>query len=253
VIPPGHIVVDPALYDFVPKGTYVFGPMERFLLIQKNRHRAVLLPGQETTGEAGVGWLTESNTPESYDLLWGSDAALEQFRNEAHGVRDRMPHEIIEHAGARLKTAASIIDVGCGTGDLLLAAKLKNPTAALSGCDFSSAAVAGAKTALPDADIRTVHIDRTLPYESDLFDVVLCTDVLEHLEHPTDIAAELVRICAPGGNVVIVVPDGDVDTFLGHLWFWNEERLAAMLAPWSARVWRLPDCREFIAIIEKER
>ena len=79
---------------------------------------------------------------------------------------------------------------------------------------------------------------------------MLCTDVLEHLERPKLIAAELVRICRPGGMVVIVVPDGDVDQFLGHYWFWNEGSLSLLLAEWEPEVIRLPRTREFLARIQ---
>jgi 2-polyprenyl-3-methyl-5-hydroxy-6-metoxy-1,4-benzoquinol methylase len=119
----------------------------------------------------------------------------------------------------------------------------------VSGLDFSSKAVDGARAALPDGEFRHFVIERSLPYDSGTFDLVLCTDVLEHMENPRLVAAELVRICRPGGLVAIVVPDGDVDQFFGHYWFWNEQSLSALLKDWNAKVSRLPETREFIACI----
>lgn len=238
-------------YDYVPKGTYVFGPADRFLLVPKNRYRVSLLPGQELSADLGIGWLTETNTSEDYDRLWGDDKALDVYKSEGDGVRDRMPFEIVEAVGGAVDRAAHVMDVGCGAGDLLTAARRRNSRARLSGCDFSAAAVARAQTALPDAQIEQAHIVDQLSYPDDQFDMVFCTDVLEHLEHPGKVVGELVRICAPGGTVAVVVPDGAVDQFLGHLWFWSEETLREFLSPWKARVWRLPDCKEFIGVIEK--
>lgn len=236
-------------YDYTPKGTHVSGAANHFLLVPKNRYRLVLLPDQEITAERGIGWITEDNSPEAYDRLWGSAEALEIFRAESNHARDKMPSEIVDYFEADLPAVQSAVDIGCGAGDLLAEVKKRYPQVTLAGLDYSSKAVESAKCAFSGGEFRQFVISRELPYESGRFDLVMCCDVLEHLEYPHEIAAELVRICRPGGLVVIVVPDGDVDQFFGHYWFWNGQSLAAMLAPWKADVSRLPQSREFIARI----
>lgn len=246
------VEIDPALYDILPKGQFVFGPATQYLLVRKNRYRVTLRPGEDVSAEYGVGWLTEDNSPGGYDLLWGDEANLAAFLAEGHGVRERMPAEIMDAAGEAVTRARSIIDIGCGVGDLLMEARKRNSSAALFGCDFAQKAVERTRAVLPDADIRQLHVETTLSYETGRFDLVLCTDVLEHMEHPDAIVTELVRICAPGGTVIVVVPDGDVDSFLGHLWFWSEDSFRKFLSKWSATVWRLQDCREFIGLIRPQ-
>ncbi len=236
-------------YDYVPKGTHVFGPASQFLLVPKNRYRVVLLPDQEVSAELGIGWITEDNSPRAYDQLWGNAEALETFRAESGHVRDKMTTEIVDHLEADLPVAPKVIDIGCGAGDLLTEVKRRRPKATLAGLDHSGQAVERAKRAFPESDFRQFAIGRKLPYESSRFDLVMCCDVLEHLEYPREVAAELVRICQPGGLVAIVVPDGEADQFFGHFWFWNEQSLAAMLSRWGPDVKRLPQSREFIAII----
>ncbi len=236
-------------YDYVPKGTCVFGPADRFLLVPKNRYRVVLLPGQSAGAELGVGWITEENTPDGYDRLWGDAGNLEAFRAEGEHVRDKLTVEIIDAIVADVGTQANVVDIGCGVGDLLVEMRKRRPGVSVSGLDFSARAIQGAKAILPDGTFVQHVIERELPYPDATFDVVLCTDVLEHLEHPLDVASELVRICRPGGIVAIVVPDGDVDQFFGHIWFWNQESLTRLLSPWKAQVMRLPETREFLALI----
>jgi 2-polyprenyl-3-methyl-5-hydroxy-6-metoxy-1,4-benzoquinol methylase len=236
-------------YDYVPKGTYVFGPIERFLLVPKNRYRAVLLPNQTRSADLGIGWLTEDNSAEGYDLLWGDSSNLATFKAEANHARDKLTVEIIDSIEAALPSSGSACDIGCGVGDLLCELRRRRPELSVSGLDFSGKAVEGAARALPDGAFRQFEIGQTLPYDTASFDVVLCTDVLEHLEYPKLIAAELVRICRPGGVVVIVVPDGTGDQFLGHNWFWSEDSLAAMLADLGARVSTLPVTKELMAVI----
>lgn len=42
-----------------------------------------------------------------------------------------------------------------------------------------------------------------LPFEDNTFDVVLCTEVLEHLHTPEKAAAEMIRVLKPGGKLVL--------------------------------------------------
>lgn len=241
-------LVEKGRYDYVPKGLYVFGPRSEYLLVRKNRYRVVLRTGEEKLTGCGVGWLTEDNTAESYDQLWGNDEALTQFRTEADAVRERLTEEIVDHIVGLISDGAKVVDIGCGVGDLLVALRRRLPGIRVAGLDFSGKAIEGARRNLPDGDF-VLHEMSTLPYGEGEFDAVLCTDTLEHMERPRQVVEELARICAPRGHVVIVVPDGDVDDFLGHLWFWNEPALAEFLSPWRANVQRLPETRELLAVI----
>jgi SAM-dependent methyltransferase len=236
-------------YDYLPKGQYVFGPADKVLMVPKNRYRVSLLPDQAPRVELGVGWVTERNSPESYDLLWGDEKCLGEFRAEADHVREKLVVEIVDHVQTNIARDAKVVDIGCGVGDLLREVRSRRPGVSVSGLDFSVKAVEGAREAMPDGDFIQHVIEQSLPYDDATFDLVLCTDVLEHLEFPRIVVAELVRICRPGGLVAIVVPDGDVDQFLGHYWFWNEESFRVLLSDWDASVSRLPVTREFIACI----
>ncbi|MBB3133605.1 2-polyprenyl-3-methyl-5-hydroxy-6-metoxy-1,4-benzoquinol methylase [Rhizobium pisi] len=238
-------------YDYVPKGMYVYGPVDRFLLVPKNRYRAVLLPDQTRSADLGVGWLTEDNSAEGYDLLWGDSSNLAAFKAEAGHARDKLTTEIVDLIEVHLPNSGSVCDVGCGVGDLLREVRRRRPALAVSGLDFSGKAVEGAARAMPDGAFQQFVIHQNLPYETASFDLVLCTDVLEHLEYPKRVAAELVRICRPGGTVAIVVPDGTGDQFLGHNWFWSKESFADMLAEFGARVSTLPVTKELMAVISR--
>jgi SAM-dependent methyltransferase len=240
-------------YDYLPKGKYVFGLRRDCLIVRKNRHRVILRTGEQTLTGQGIGWLTEANSPEAYDRLWGDEETLRQFRTEGDRVRERLTEEIVDSLADLLPATGRAIDVGCGVGDLLACLRRRRPAIRVAGLDFSPKALEGARVALPDGEFVLSDISQHpgLPYRDASFDVVLCTDTLEHLEHPRPIVEELVRICASPGFVCIVVPDGDVDDFLGHLWFWSEKALTDFLSPWHGRVNRLPETREFLAIIQR--
>ena len=71
-------------------------------------------------------------------------------------------------------------------------------------------------------------------YDLDLggeqFDLVLATEVLEHLRRPAEALMALRVLCAPGGRVVITVPDGARDDWEGHVNFWSEDELRVFLS-----------------------
>lgn len=56
---------------------------------------------------------------------------------------------------------------------------------------------------LPDAIIGSLD---TLPFAGDAYDTILCNAVLEHVEHPEAVVAELARVLRPGGHVILAVP-----------------------------------------------
>jgi SAM-dependent methyltransferase len=95
-----------------------------------------------------------------------------------------------------------ICELGCGTGGNLI------PLAAshdVVGVESSPEALAYAQRALGDR----VRFGR-LPHEIDLplasYDVVLMTDVLEHIEDDAVSARTAIRLLRPGGIVIATVP-----------------------------------------------
>ena len=181
--------------------------------------------------------------------MWGNETNLEKFKNESHGIRDTLTAEIIASVSAQLSSSIKVVDIGCGVGDLLSQSLLVNNNIVPYGLDFSSKSIQIARTRFPHNGSFITHtIHKTLPYDSDSFDMVFCTDVLEHLEYPKLIISELIRISRPRGFVIIVVPDGRCDQFLGHLWFWSPSSLHDLL-DYNPSISILPKSKELIAVI----
>lgn len=59
--------------------------------------------------------------------------------------------------------------------------------------------------AYPDIDI-VADIQNMKNVESDRFDSIICTQVLEHVPNPFDAVDELYRILRPGGRLLVTVP-----------------------------------------------
>lgn len=54
---------------------------------------------------------------------------------------------------------------------------------------------------------------RSIPVPDGSFDVVLCTEVLEHVPYPTEAIREMIRVLKKGGTLIITAPFGSLTHF----------------------------------------
>lgn len=138
-------------------------------------------------------------------------------RNEA-AYRDSIVSGVItteallREAGVDPSRLRSVLDIGCGTGRLLLAHHLTDPRRQLVGIDIEPELVAWARRCLPDvADWRLGPLTPPLDLPPSSFDLVQLVSVLTHL--PLDLQrmwlAEVRRLLKPGGWALVTL-HGDV-------------------------------------------
>ena len=94
------------------------------------------------------------------------------------------------------------------------------PGVETSACDYTDSLMAlqGQKV-----DVANLNEDR-LPYFDNSFDLVTCTEVIEHLENYRRLVRETARVLRPGGAVVFSTPNVlNLQSRLRFLWFgfWN--------------------------------
>jgi 2-polyprenyl-3-methyl-5-hydroxy-6-metoxy-1,4-benzoquinol methylase len=103
----------------------------------------------------------------------------------------------------------SVLDAGCGTGDLLAQVQRLNPHARLLGIELAQSRVDIAQTRLgAQADIRCGSITGSLPFAPECADVLLVTEVLEHLKDPVACIRNLLPLVKPDGHVIVTFPNG---------------------------------------------
>lgn len=88
---------------------------------------------------------------------------------------------------------SSILDAGCGEGFTLNKFFEEGIGKNLEGVDFSKEAIELGKKHFPFLKLKEGDI-YDLPYKKDSFDVVICTEVLEHLENPKKAISEVLRV-----------------------------------------------------------
>jgi len=96
----------------------------------------------------------------------------------------------------------AMLDVACGAGLMLLAARAHTPS--LFGCDISEVAVGQASTRVPEARISLANAE-ALPYESACFDVVTCLGSLERMLDRPRALAEMWRVGTPRARYCFLV------------------------------------------------
>ena len=101
---------------------------------------------------------------------------------------------------------AVVLDVGCGDGAALAAAARRNPGHRFAGFDWSSDAVRRAR-ALGLAVVRADVAAPGLPVADRAADVVIMSEVIEHLVDPDGALAEARRVLRPGGALLLSTPN----------------------------------------------
>lgn len=136
---------------------------------------------------AGYGWLLPFYDPMA--RLLGGHRARKRLIEQA----DLQPHQ-------------RVLEVGCGTGELLLLIKQRHPDVEVVGLDPDPKALARARRKAERAAV-SVQLDRgfshQLPYPAGSFDRVFSSFMLHHLE-PDEKATtlrEVRRVLKPGGTL----------------------------------------------------
>ncbi len=110
-----------------------------------------------------------------------------------------------------------ILDVGCGTGDTLIEIrnyfekKYKNINKInLFGIDASKYMVERARKRTNIENKIVEAVAERLPYESNFFNKIICSEVLEHVEDLEGTLSEISRVLRNGGKYVISYPNEDL-------------------------------------------
>ncbi len=117
-----------------------------------------------------------------------------------------------------------VLEVGCGDGFLLHELLKKKPKLKCFGVDLSRERL---KRTRESTGVPVVEAEiSNLPVPNNCFDLVICSEVLEHVKNWKRDLEEIVRVCKPSKEVIVTVP-------------YNEE-LRKVLCP-NCRKWHYID------------
>lgn len=101
---------------------------------------------------------------------------------------------------------AAILEVGCGGGGTGALALATGKCRRYHGIEIEPGAAAQARKALTEVLVDNIETMR-LPYPEASFDVVIVSEVLEHLVDPWAAVARLARSLKPSGIMIATVPN----------------------------------------------
>src|SRR5215469_13585709 len=136
---------------------------------------------------------------------------LDQFTRQATvfstapSITDERALQMIVEA-ARPGPDDTLLDVACGPG--LVVCAFAPHVRHATGIDFTPAMLDRARALAAERGLGNVAWDRgdayALPYADQTFSTVVTRYSLHHLERPAAALREMVRVCTPGGRVVVV-------------------------------------------------
>jgi len=155
---------------------------------------------------------------------------IEHYRNLSpfYLTRTRIIRKL---ADGNLGNGLPVLDVGCGTGDLL--SSLSPLAVACIGIDLSQRALKIANRKIRGASFLIADA-RALPFRAQHFHMTICSEVLEHLESDVEAVGEISRTLSEHGFAIFSVPQNPKywtaeDTFDGHLRRYRMDNFNRML------------------------
>src|SRR5258707_2708565 len=133
-----------------------------------------------------------------YDELHRVEQTHWWFRARRHIVWSLVQRYVDGGSSRRLR----VCELGCGTGGNLVAIADEHDVV---GIECSPEALNYARQSLGDR-VRFGRLPDELDLPLDSFDVVLMTDVLEHIENDAASASAALSLVRPGGVLVATVP-----------------------------------------------
>jgi len=168
-----------------------------------------------------------------YDAVWQGYAELDAV-NPASFHRRRLVRKLLLELAPR---ALEVLDAGCGRGELLSELGKAFPGARLSGADVSAESRKSAKALCPAAEIFELDLeaaDFEVRHADKLgrYDVVICSEVLEHLRDDVLAVRRLHGLLGGAGLLIVTVPGGGrsrFDELIGHQRHYTRRSLRALL------------------------
>lgn len=147
-----------------------------------------------------------------YNALW---SGLSDFIRYNPGSRHR--RRIMAAILGKLKFK-NMLDIGCGKCDLaLMLYKKYGPGLDYTGVDLSPEVIKENKSRFTRAEFSAMNIEKERLEKK--FDLIVCSEVLEHLNDRPVAFGNIVAMMEEGGHLIITVPTGKVfptEIHFGH-------------------------------------
>lgn len=123
---------------------------------------------------------------------------------------------------AGVQPAGRVLDIGCGAGPGLRYLSTHDGVQAF-GVDLVYYPLATAQATTPVRGVVQADVSFVVPFADNSFDVVLLSELIEHIPNGRPLVYEACRVLRPGGRVIVTTPN-----------MWDIRRV---LAPLVGKTW----------------
>lgn len=107
----------------------------------------------------------------------------------------------------KISQKGKVLDIGCGNG--IISLHLGGYGFDVTGIDVSEKAIEQAGKNNPYSQVKfKVQSAEDLVASGEVFDVIICSEVLEHLHDPSALIQVLYHLLKPNGRLIVTVPNG---------------------------------------------
>ena len=157
-------------------------------------------------------------TAENFEQ-WNEELAekhdLDRFYNHPNPlfryIENKRISRLIKLAG--IKETDKVLEVGCGAGHILE----RIQKGKLYGIDISDIQIKRAKNRLGDKAELKKSPGEEIPFEDGYFDVILCSEVIEHVLDPPKLLREIKRVMKDDGILSLSIPNENLINFTKKL------------------------------------
>lgn len=115
------------------------------------------------------------------------------------------PHSPTAKARTLVGYNKCVLDVGCAQG--YMARELRQQNCKTYGIEIDSKASGEARQYCESVIEADIESSKELPFGHNIFDVVLCLDILEHLKRPDLVLSNLAPYLSPEGYLIASIPN----------------------------------------------
>jgi len=166
----------------------------------------------------GVERLDPLPTEDELDAAYGADYYARHSPDSgfAGGLRKMAWAAEIRQLRPYLTPGAEVLEVGCGTGELLASIR-RRYACAVAGVERSKAAIEATRAKRIEVHEGSLE---DAPFDEGRFDAILMRHVVEHVPAPRDLLTAARRLLSPRGALLITIPvtEGWDQRMFGELW-----------------------------------
>jgi 2-polyprenyl-6-hydroxyphenyl methylase/3-demethylubiquinone-9 3-methyltransferase len=173
------------------------------------------------------------------DRWWQTDFSLNLIRTLYNPFRVGYAMEIIERLIDVSNEKISVLEVGCGGG--ILAEEFAGMGFITTGIDPAEQSILSARSHAKENNLNINYLigsGETLPFRNNSFDIVLCCDVLEHVNDLPKVISEISRVLKNKGLFIYDTFNRTFLSKIGTIKILQEWKRWAIMPP-DLHVWEM--------------